>query len=303
MQATREEIKFLMDELTFPADAQDVLLASFDRIAADRVASAWMKRWMAQYEETVTCNYKQMLADAKALGEALDIHEYQMGMLLFLSLGKKLRERYGARGVDEKIFHDSMMDLRYKLEECRLIRGEIGTFVASWYPGFFDLTRFALGRLQFEVTTLKNSWEVGGVTLPAGAKAINIHIPRTGGKMNHDDVLASYVMAVEVFGNAFDDQPVTFTCESWMLDPWHEEVLAPTSNMVAFLHDFKIVEAKPYVNYNTAWRVFDCPITDNIDVLPADTSLRRAYVAKMKRGEPTGYGRGVFLWVDGKPFH
>ena len=299
MQTMRSDIAALMERLTFPAEATETLLLSFDRIAENAVAAAWWRRLVARYEETVSCHYKQMLEDAKSLGATLGIHEYAMGMLLFLCLGKKLRERYAARGIDESIYYNSMMDLRYKLEECRLIHGEVGSFVAFWFPGFFDLTRFALGRLQFEVVKLKASYTVGDVVLPEQAKAINIHIPRTGGKLDHGDVLAAYAMAAEVFGAEFADQPIVFTCESWMLDPWHEEVLSPDSNMVAFLKDFKIVEVKPYVGYKNAWRIFDRAIGEDIDALPAGTSLQRAYVDKMKRGEPLHYGRGVFIWKDG----
>lgn len=303
MKTIKENIKNLMERIEFPAEAQQELLRAFDTIAADPVAAVWWKRLVAQYEETVNCDYVKILADAKALGEALDIHEYTSHMLLSLAFGKKLLERYREKGVDESIYYASMCDLRYKLEECRLIHGKVGTFVASWFPGWFKMTRFALGRLQFEMTTLKDSYEVDGIILPEGAKAIDIHIPRTGTKMDHDAVLEAYRMAVEMFGAQFGDGPVVFTCWSWMLDPWHETVLSPNSNMVAFLRDFKIVQQNSYPNYSGVWRIFDCPFTGDIDALPYDTSLRRAYVDKMRSGEPTGWGRGLFIWRDGAICH
>lgn len=296
----KTNVHTLMKRLAFPADAQQVFLAALDRIGADKTASAWLSRLMAQYDDSERCAYRTMLTDICAMGEALGLHEYTVSMLLFLCLGEKLRERYAERGIDEAVYYASMADLRYKLEECRLVHGEVGSFVAAWFPGFFDLTRFALGRLQFEIIKTKRDYTVGGVLLPAGSKAINIHIPRTGTRLDHGEVLEAYRRAAEWFAGEFTDQPITFTCHSWMLDPWHLTVLAPTANMAVFYRDFEVVENGSYDNYNSVWRLFDCLYTGDPDALPADSSLRRAYVERIRRGEPTGWGRGFFLWQDGK---
>ena len=296
MEATRESVRSLMERLNYPADAQRVFLDALDRIAADKVATAWLFRLLAQYDESENCGYKQMLADVKALGESLGIHEYTSGMLLFLCLGEGLRGRYAERGIDESIFYNSMADLRYKLEECRLVYGVVGSFVASWFPGFFKLTRFALGRLQFEIVSTKNAYEVDGVSLPAGTKAINIHIPRTGTKLDHGAVLDSYRQAAEMFASEFERRPTVFICGTWMLDPWNLMVLSPTSNMRAFYNDFKIVETGEYDSYKDVWRLFDCLYTGDADALPKDSSLRRAYAERIKREEPLGWGRGVFVY-------
>jgi hypothetical protein len=34
----------------------------------------------------------------------------------------------------------------------------------------------------------------------------------------------------------------------------------------------------------------------NVDELPQDTSLRRAYAEWIRNGEPTGWGYGVFVY-------
>ncbi len=300
MNSIKENVQSLMERLDYPQDAQKVFFDALDRIAQDKIASTWLSRLMAQYDESENCDYKQMLLDIKALGNAMEIHEYTSGMLLFLCLAEKLRERYAERGMDESIFYNSMSDLRYKLEECRLVYGGVGSFVCSWFPGFFRMTRFALGRLQFEVITTKKEYQVDGVTLAGGTKLINIHIPRTGTKLDHGEVLESYRMAAEVFAHDFEDRPMVFHCSSWMLDPWHATVLSPTSNMIAFYNDFKIVETGNYENYSGVWRLFDRLYEDNIAEMPRDTSLRRAYVDRIERGEPVAWGRGIFIYRDGK---
>lgn len=300
METVKQNVKFLMDKLDYPENAQAVLMDALDTISANKVATAWLKSLIAQYDAGIDCNYKQMLADAEALGESLGIHQYASGMLLFLCLGEKLRERYAERGIDESIYYKSMSDLRYKLEECRIIYNVVGTFVASWYPGFFKLTRFGLGRLQFEMATRKTEFTVGGIHFPAGTRVINIHIPRTGTKLDHDEVLESYRMAAEMFASEFEDKPILISCTSWMLDPWHETVLPPTSNMIAFMRDFKIVGSGNYDSYAQVWRVFDKYYEGDVNALPADNTLRRAYADRIRRGEPTAWGHGVFIWRDGE---
>ena len=274
MEPVKTQVTDLMTRIDFPIESQSVFLAALDCIGADKVATAWLGSLMAHYDKSEQCNYKQMLAEAVALGEAVGIHEYTISMLLFLCLGAKLKERYAERGYDEEVYYASMADLRYKLEECRLVKGEVGSFVASWFPGFFNLTRFALGRLQFELIKTAKDWTVDGKLLPAGSRVINMHIPRTGTRLDHALVEDSYRRAAA----------------------WFAEELSPTSNMVTFYHDFEVVEWGTYDNYDSIWRFFDCPWTGNVDELPGDSSLRRAYIDLIRRGEPSGWGRGFFAW-------
>ena len=296
MQTVKQNVQNVMTRLNYPAEAQQAFLQALDLIAENNMATAWLKTMISHYERSEKCSFSQMLAEITALGNELGIHEYISQMLLFLCLAEKLRLRYVERGLDEKIYWASMEDLAYKLEECRLVHGKIGSFVAPWFRGFFDLTRFALGRLQFEIVTTKKDFTVDGTLLPAGSKAINMHIPRTGGRLDHEQVLESYRLAAEWFAEEFGDQPIVFTCSSWLLFPWNIEVLSPTSNLAAFYRDFEIVESGEYENYQEVWRLFDCLYTGDPAALPQDSSFRRAYVARMTEGKPLGWGRGFFRW-------
>lgn len=224
-------------------------------------------------------------------------------MLMFLCMADKLKERYDQRGIDESIYHHTMKDFCYKLDECRTIYGMDGLFTAFWTPVFFELRCFALGRLQFEIVKSKVEFTLDGVTYPVGTKAINMHIPRTGKGLDHDSVMESYRLAAEFFADEFVEAPVIFTCWSWLIAPWHLDVLAPESNMSKFIRDFKIAETGTYANYNNVWRVFDCRYTGDISVLPRKTTLQRAYVERIQRGDPYGWGRGFFLYRDGKIYN
>lgn len=301
MKIIKQNVVTVMNRLNFTVDAQDIFVEALERISLDSVACACLKHLIEKYEMSeATCDYNSMIADMDAMGRNLGIHEHTMDMLLFLCLCEPLRVRYISKGIGEDIWLNSMMDLKYKLEECRLVHGTVGTFVARWYAGFFDMTRFALGRLQFEIVYTKNEYTVGGNKVAEGSPAINVHIPRTGTRLEHNEVLNSYVAASNWFSNVFSDGEVLFTCNSWLLDPWNTTVLDPDSNLAAFIGDFEIVESYLCDHYPDLWRLFDCNYNGNADDLPRDSSLRRAYADRVARGEKTGAGRGFFRMKNGE---
>ena len=290
MEQIKKNVKFLMDRLDYPENAQSVFLKALDKIAADKMAVVWLKRLMTEYSENENCNYIRMLADVRALGNALGIHEQTSGMLLFLCLGERLRERYAEKGIDESIYYNSLADLRYKLEECRLLYGRVGTFVASWNAGFFRMSRFGLGRLQFEMTKIKDPFTVGGIDFPAQTSAIAIHIPRTGTPMDKESCDNAYAMAREFFKEQLGEKPI-FHCNSWLLFPENKQILPSHTNTYRFLSEYEIVEWS-YTVGQDLWRLFD---TDekNPDRLPTNGSLRRCYVEHLKKGGRVGRGRGI----------
>ncbi|MBQ9779174.1 MAG: DUF5596 domain-containing protein [Clostridia bacterium] len=282
--------------LELPTDAIADILAAFDKIAADGACFAEFSAMVTAYEQQEgDWHFTPMLDACREICERCAVHEYTGGFLLHLCLCDGLLAHYRARGIDEQIFWSSIADLAYKMEECRLVKGINGSFVCPWFDGFFKLTRFALGRLQFELEPLKNSYTCAGRVLPAGRLALSVHIPRTGTRLAHSEVEASYRMAKEFFAKEFAGGPTVFTCASWLLDPWNLTVLSEQSNLYAFCKDYEIVKVSTYQGYEQVWRLFDCAYTGDPDALPQDSSLRRAYVARMKRGETLGSARGIFL--------
>ena len=83
--------------------------------------------------------------------------------------------------MDDELFWAIMMDLKYKLMECKTVKGEWGTFVAPWFDWHYKMKRFALGRLQFEEREWSGErFEKAGVVVEPGETVINLHIPSAG---------------------------------------------------------------------------------------------------------------------------
>jgi hypothetical protein len=62
------------------------------------------------------------------------------------------------------------------------------------------------------------------------------------------------------------------------------------------MDDYDIFKSGEYENYEESWRLFDTEYTEDHTKLPADSSLRRAYIQMMDAGEKTGWGKDIYLY-------
>ena len=269
-----------------------LLLETYEKIAGNPQAKALLFDGVNAYERSTDIDYDtKVFGAAKEIANHIDVHPYTVTLLLFICLTKPLKEKYLERGLDLQIYKNTVLDLRYKMEECKVVRGICGTFLESWFPGFFKLERFALGRLQFEIKTAWFDYEKDGIKIVKDeSKLVNVHIPRTGTPLDKDSCDAAYQMAREFFkdekGNCYP-----FVCWSWLLFPDNKRLFGEKSNTYRFLSEYDIIDVD-YENGENLWRLFN---TDekNPDRLPTDTTPRRNYVAYLKEGKRIGWGLGV----------
>ena len=285
-----KKAKDLMQKLDFPIEAQTELLLALEQLLKTPKFLKIVERYNSK-----SFDFTEMLEDTKTLALKNNICEFSAYMLLLLCMTPKLHKRYIQKGINDKIFYETMADLRYKLEECILVRGKIGTFVPQWYKGFFEMRIFALGRLQFEINHTWFECTVDGIDIPKGTKVLSVHIPRTNTRLEHSLVIDSYRQAAQFFKEEFDES-IIFICNSWLLYPWNRTILKDGSNLAQFYDDFTIVSSGEYQNYSEVWRLFDCLYDGDPNNLPNDSSLRRAYIERIKSGLPIGHGTGVILY-------
>ena len=229
------------------------------------------------------------------------INENAADLLLILASLPYLHDRYGAAGIPDEVFYASMDDIRCKVNECIECTGKAGTFVAGWYDGFFNMTRFAYGRFQYEPVVYDGE-DIAlscGASLRKGGYFINFHIPSNGVPLTDEVRLGSYRLAYPHYASLFGGGPVIFGCDSWLLYPAHRDFLPRHSNVLRFMDDFEVIKGRDEAVFGDKWRVFgrysDLPASQ----LPRDTSLRAAYADRLASGLPTGEGFGVFAF-DGE---
>ena len=287
----REYLESFMTECGYPDEARKELLSAFDKLKTDTDFYSLIDA----YADSYNVDYTAALASVREIALGVGVHKYTAELLLFLCYTQALQKHYENAGIPLDIYRNTVLDLKYKLDECKCVYGVWGSFVAYWFPGFFKLERFALGRLQFELVSLGTDYSKDGVVLTPDSKVINVHIPRTRTPLSEGAVTESYRLAAEFFRPLLGDE-IAFICNSWLLFPRHNEMLSETSNIRYFISDYELMSHGEYKDYSETWRLFDTMYSGDIECLPADTSLRRAYVKLIKRGEHTGWGKGIFIY-------
>ena len=287
-----------MNELGFDADAIEALSRDLEKMLSNSEAKAIIEECVALYEESVRRDYGEFFPKIDKSAELSGVHRYSAELLLFILFSKHLRKLYRERGISDRIWFDSMSDLKWKLWECKAVKGMWGSFVAIWFPRFFNLTRFALGRLQFEVVEFDGEYQKDGKTLKKGDKVINVHIPRTLTPLSKESRDDAYSQAAEFFKDMTDGTPIAFVCSSWLLYPEAEKILPPHSNIRGFMADYDIIRSRvdDEGDYHNMWRLFDMDYTGDFNDYPEDSSLRRAYKKFLLDGNRTGGGYGVFFY-------
>ncbi len=289
----------LMKKLNFPSDA----IGFFKLIES----GYWLSGPYAEELQKMQADYmtgaiekQPALERLVAIGAEAQIPHRSLHEVFYLNAAAELYEKYQERGIDEQIFYDSMSDLKWKLMECRELRGVWGNDTFGWSHGFFIMDRYALGRLQFEEREHNNDdYTFNGVTLKKGDPVLNMHIP-SAGPFPRELRYASYRKAYDFYPNIrVGGKYLPIRCSSWLLNPDHDTYLDPNSNIVDFLHDFDVFESGWDELPGDLWRVLGHYITKPVDELPTDTSLRRNYVRLMKEVGKAGWGRGLILF-DGE---
>ncbi len=288
----------LTERLGFPREATVFLTEAAAIVNANAEARLSMEEALWAF---VTSDYRfdGMELRHRRIGELAGISEYTAAMLFLLYSCKELEVQYAVRKRPESLFLETMADLRFKLLECKQVKGVWGTFVAGWYPGFFCMNRFALGRFQYEKVHFRHDcYGVNGHYVKKGDICLNFHIPSSGVPLTKEVRYDSYRRAREFF---FPDVtgPVPIVCSSWLLYPGYESYIPDHLNLKAFRHDFTILSCDDSENFSNAWRVFGADADKPIDQLPKDTSQRRLFADYMAAGLPHGHGSGVFLF-DGE---
>ncbi len=278
----------------FSSEASEALLLAYDKLSANPEAFGTFCRQSDLYEQDGLLDYDGTLASLDAAAELCGIHKYVLHLLFYMCLVPHARALYEQKGIALSIWKDSMEDLKWKMIDCHLRFDIWGISCGLWIAGFFQLTRFALGRLQFELIPYGSHYKKGDNELKPEDLVINIHITSSG-PLRHEDCLEAYRRAAVFFTDSFQDRPTAFVCYSWLLFPANRHILQETSNIRKFMDDFDITESETD-DGKDLWRIFFRDYTGDPEQWPSQTSLQRAYIAWLKAGNRPGSGRGVFFY-------
>ncbi len=287
-------LKNFLNEFNYEDDAKQSLINDFDKIYANEKALNIYKEVISIYDKDRFCDYANLIKMSKDASEIASIHEYSSALLIFIFMAKRLKEYYKELGLTEEMYNTTVCDLKYKAIECYLVKGIWGSFVGIWFAGFFKVERFGIDNLQFEIIDCGFEYNYKGIQIAKDTKVMNIHLPRTGGRLDKDAMMITLKKAQDFLVERFNLETPIFYCHSWLL---HKNIVGAYkegSNLKAFADLFDIVYSGDYDSYEQVWRLFDMDYTDDYSKFPQDSSFRRYVVKLMQDKKAFGYGVGIF---------
>lgn len=291
-------IKSFCEEYFYPQEAAESCCFVYQRIAAEEKNKEALDRAeeILFGEEEVDFNVIRGLLQKVA--QDISANEYVVPLVFYIRATRRLKVLYEQNKIPAKIQRDTMEDLLCKAEECKMVNGCYGLMNPAFLYKHFRLGRFALGRLQYELGEFAGeSCEIGGRVIKKGDLVIRCHIPRSGKSFNDAARLDSYKQAYEFFKEYFEDGQAVFTCDSWLLFELNEKILPPTSNIVRFMHDFKLLGVSYYdVSGSQLWRIFGRKYNGDPGEMPQETALQAGYKQWLLEGKQAGSSYGVFLF-------
>lgn len=190
-----------------------------------------------------------------------------------------VRRFHCERGIPDDVSWDTLGALGQNMTMWNTIHGENGLNGTWMLPLLFQGVSYRLGRHVFD----------------RGDGALNVHIPE-GERLDPTASQASFDRARQFFPRHFPEEPVrSFGCRSWLLDDQWAEYLPETSNIVQFQRRFRLVPEAPGADpasgdADILQFVFlrnpnDLSLSPaDIEALPQETTLQRAFVAHLRAG-------------------
>lgn len=282
-----EAFSHILELAEFPPEATEYLTQAFASIADH---PQFLADLQTAADGLFTAADTRLLR--RELAQKVNLHRYTVNLLVLLYAHIRLEQVYREKGLSPTLFSETLSDLRFKLQECWDIHGIWGNFVFFWYPGFFDLTRFKLGRMQYEpYPGEKDLSPLVGTDAPI----LKCHIPASG-PLTPESALDSLEQAYRFFGYT---GPMPVYCGSWLLYPPQYTLYPQGSNLQKFYDLFTIFSQKPQPDNPNCWRVFGT-MDPNPAAWPLDTRFRRAVHSFLTAGNSMGFGEGLLLYSPEK---
>ena len=278
-----------LEEFDFPKEYSSFFITSMHKLVANEEARANLNEHIEKYKAG-ELDWNALTHDATKFAPIVGIHEYTAKFLYYTALIPYSYHYFEENGLGYDEWYGSMIDFKWKVNECVSCYGIIGVFV-DWFAMFFTAERVAFGRLQFNPATADYDYNSGHFNIKKGDPIVAIHIPSdTRSAFNKENREAAYKRAAAHFSKILGTKEVIFRCGTWLLHPAHRDILPEKSNIRSFLDDFEL-DRKSFTtdNGSNIWRIFYTrPYGGDPGALPEETSLMRTYKRFIKDGGVTG---------------
>lgn len=209
-------------------------------------------------------------------------------LAVYLTAAFVSREEYKKRGINDKIYLDTMKIFTRFTGEYLKSYGKYGFDRGWWNYRNTSLSLFRLGELEFEMCRLNKD---KSKLIKEGTSVISVHIP-SDAKLSREMLDRSYSAAKEFFSKHYGEYDYSFfCCESWLLSPVLKKLLPPESKIIEFQRDYDIVSYDESDKSFMEW-VYKKEYED-YDELTENTSLERNIKKHLLSGGAIGSAFGI----------
>lgn len=301
-----------LESYSYPEEAAKAILSTYiNVITNDLQYNKWKQAQEILFgDEAVRPQF--YLDILKHLAGQAGISEYLMYLAFHIEATRELQLRYKKHGIPDQIQRETMGDLLTKAKECKRMTGGYGLYTPAWLYKYYRLERFAFGRMQYELGQfMMDSCEIGGVTIKKGDPVLRCHVPSNGKPFDDEARLDSYKQVYKfchIFLNyryleksygEISKAMIPITCYGWLLFPLNENILPADSNIVKFMHEFKVLRTDYDTCGSELRRIFGVKYNGNPDELPVTSTLQVGYKKWLQDGNDTGSSYGILLF-DGQ---
>lgn len=274
-------------------DAEAFLAEAYGKLLENQDAYAVFQQQIEVYRQDYLFDHKPVLEKLHALEAVTGVSWMTMDILYILSLFPILQELYRKENIDEELFYGFVGNIKASLGGGKTF---YGTRIGWWFMDFFKLKLFTVGRLQYRRRRFRCDTICGDMVFPENSFYLDVHIPG-GGSLKPELCQQSYEKAAAFYRQRFGDENIVIGCYSWLLSPDLDGLLPETSNILAFAHQYTLVEATPDTKYDHlvyAFGIHEKP--EDLAVLPENSSLQRALKAWLQEGNVLRLGKGFFRY-------
>lgn len=212
---------------------------------------------------------------------------------LYLYAASFTRKRYEEAGVSDRIFADTFGCFQRFLREDYERTGQYAFSRGFWAWRQLSCRLFRLGTLEFEYRRMGAEESVPG-NYRQQDPVISVHIP-SDADLSAISLKESYQKADTFFAEAAPlvceyKMPVAVICDSWLLSPYLQKLLPPSSGIHRFGADYTVYHVEPEDEAFYYWLFSD---KRPPEPLPQKTSLQRRVAAYLATGGKIGVGYGI----------
>ena len=290
------EIGQFCQDYGFPAEAVDTLNDAYTTLQNNEEAWKVLQEQIAVYKNGLDFDYHPMFDALHALQVTTGVHMYTIDLIFMIKMLPILKEYYTAKGYPLRYVEDLSVNLRHYLFDCHKNYGVWGSYIGWWLIAHFKLKCFSIGRLQYKVKGVTEAQASDKFPLVVGQPIMDVHVPPSG-PLTPELCQASYDEATKFFREHLGYTETIICVSTWLLSPDLDDLLPPTSNILAFAHKYTLLHTKIDEDYHTLHFMFDIPtLPEDLNDLPERSSLQRALKAHLMAGNKLKTGFGAFRY-------